>query len=175
MKARFKLDTLYKFILQFAERYHQAKSKLEEEARQSSIFIKYKISTTYDEYKKSGKLLIQSKRGGAYCYMTPQEICSDEALISHLHPIDVSIVTKLQLEAGRNTNTSSIVKQWFSTEKGETMYLIYDSLSDEHQEVCESELIDATHLITRLSVQDCMSIGFGMGVEHSKRIANIAK
>jgi len=173
--SRFKFDNLTKFVLRFAEQYHQTKSKLEQEARQSSIYVKYKISSTYEEYTKSGKLLIQSKRGGAYCYMTPTEICADTEILSQIHPIDVNIITKLQFEVGQKTDTSQVVKQWFSDERGETIYLIYNSLSEEHHEMSESELLDASHVISRLSAQDCMSIGFGLGVQHSNRIAGIAE
>ena len=53
--------------------------------------------------------------------------------------------------------------------------MIYDSLGDKHQELCESELLDAVHIVSRLSAQDCMSIGFDLGVQHNKRVAEIAK
>jgi hypothetical protein len=174
MIHKLKFDRLTKFILRFAELYHRVKSGLEEEAQASSIYIKYKISTTYEEYKHSGKLLIQSKRGGAYCYMTPAEICADQKIISQIHPIDVNIVTRLHLGAKEKMNTSYIMKQWFSTKKGETIYVICDSSQDSCVEIAESTLLNATHIINCLSVKDCMAIGFGLGVQHSKRITALA-
>lgn len=168
-----KFNSAYQFIFQLSERIRLVRSKLEEESKSSSILVKYKIATSYDDYKRTGKLLLQSKRGGAYCYMTPEQLCCDEKLISSMHPLDVAIVTKLQLEEEEAVSTSHIVKQWASAEHGETVYLIYNSFSDEHITVRESELIDLPNIVQRLSVKDCMSIGFGMGVKHSKRVAEL--
>lgn len=171
----FKYANLPKFILNFAEIYHQAKIRATRESQASTLYIKYKINSSYEEYQKTGKLLVQSKKGGAYVYMSPSEICSDESIISQLHPIDVSVVTKLQLESGERTENHRIIKRWYCEERSEEIYLLYDTANEISLELSETDILDSYHIINRLTAKDCMSIGFDLGVKHRKHYVDVAE
>ena len=171
---KIKLD-ITNFFAWAARQYFIVQKNLEQDARNSEIQIKYKIMSSHEEYVQTGKLLIQSRQGSAYLNMTPEEVYEDKFLMSHLHPMDVSLITKLFLDT-KNTNNDfqryQILKQEFSGKEGRVTYTIYDPQNESTLKVDGDELLESQEILKRLSGIDGMSLGFDMGVKHIKSLSS---
>ncbi len=169
------LNNLSKFVGNITTHYHETRQKINSgELYQDLHLVKYKIVGSYDEYVKTGKLLVQSKRGSAYAYFTPNEIIEDETILSHLHPIDATIIAKLINEGeAQDKNiqpTAKITKQYFSEEKNTYIYEIQQTDSDELVKLTQIDILDNPHLIEQLNSRDAMSIGCQMGLDSARKI-----
>ena len=169
------LNNLSKFVDNITHQYQQTRQKRSSgELYQDLHLVKYKIVGNYDEYVKAGKLLVQSKRGSAYAYFTPNEILEDEKILSHLHPVDAIIVAKLLNEGGSQGQTvkpkAKIAKQYFSEEKQTYIYEIEQSDSDALIQVTQLDILDNPHLVEQLNSRDAMSIGCQLGMDSARKI-----
>lgn len=167
------LESLSKYILWFAEHYHKAKSQIEEDAKHALVDVKYKISNTFEEYCRKGKLLIQSRQGGAYSYMTPAEICADQHILGHMHPLDVNTVTKLHahemLRAVDPAKHFRLMRQRYSDDGRLHIYTLYDPIDEYTFDLTEEELLDSPYFLENLKSGDGVSIGFNLGMNHHQR------
>lgn len=174
-----KFDNLGKFVLWFAEQYHKVKSIQERQIESSEVRVKYKIACTYEDYQKSGKIVIQAKSSPVYSYLTPQEVYSDVEIMASLHPLDASTITKLHFESN-TTSANDLVRikytidrQYYSNDLNELVYLIRDMVSDTVHELSESKLLNNINVLEGLSAKDSMSIGFAMGTDHQKKVSKL--
>ena len=132
--------------------------------------LKYKIGNSYANYKLSGKIQVQSRKGSAYLLMTPEKIVADNDIISYFHPIDACIITKLSLK-----------------EKTAQKYSIdfTDDINDlVHVEVIETgdirvmnyiDLFKNKNIILGVSNEEAFSLGSKHHEIHLKRIAKIKR
>ena len=170
-----KLNKVGEALSQFTKQYKKIRGKKADGTLyQDAHLIKYKIVGNYDEYMKTGKLLIQSRRGSAYVYYTPNEILADEKILGHLHPLDAIIVSKLFNEKQSQDNkinpAASITKQYFSEDKQTYIYEIQKSNCEDIIKVSQFDILDNPHLVEQLSSRDAMSIGCQMGMDNARKI-----
>jgi hypothetical protein len=168
------LENVVKSFLYIFHAYGHVKEQREEAFQKSALQIKYKISSTSEEYRLTGKLLIQSREGSAYVTLTPNEICGDRFILSHLHPLDVMTITKL---ASEKENKSSrigssprfkILKQTFSEKAQLTVYTLYDFYKDTTFEISEEALVESKEIQDVMAGNDGIAVGFSLGVNHIK-------
>jgi len=168
------LKILTNLVSNFSRKYQVArKNKLSGQRYKDLHIVKYKIVNDYDDYIKTGKLTIQSKRGSAFAHFTPQEVIEDEKILSHLHPIDATIIAKLVNEETQTAPVeceAKIVKQYFAEDKQTYVYEIQKNNVDELVRVTQFDLIDNPVLIESLSSRDAMSIGCQMGMDTAKKL-----
>ncbi len=166
---------LDKFLLYFGELYHQlrkASSKVPETV--DSHVLKYKIGNSYEDYQKTGKILIQARKGSAYLYLTPQKICEDENIIGHLHPIDASIITKLRVETDsiKISEPKYYIRKQLSSEEG-IIFEIADRATEETFLLKQMDIVSQPDLINNLSGKDAMSVGMAYGESYAQKISSL--
>jgi hypothetical protein len=135
----------------------------------NQYYIKYKISSSYEDYQLTGKIVIQSKKGGAYSHKTPHQIYQDAEIMTYLHPIDAGIIAGLcsGIDQAKQKNNAIIkyrlIKQ--AEENGEVIYLFETIETGELLNVPESVLYERADFLSYLDQKDCLPIGFEMGIK----------
>lgn len=156
----------------FTEKNSLIKARKQQHLDNSRLEIKYKIGSDYDHYLKTRKVLIQSRTGPLYCYMTPKDVIDDQSIIGFMHPIDACAITKLCAESlPQNKHALEITREYIDKESNQYRYVLASHLNiGEIYDVSEEELYERYDLIEKLSAKASLSLGFKMGAEHTKKI-----
>ncbi len=174
MKSLATINKLGNFFSRFIEVYQKQKSV---QCDGNTHQLKYKIASSYEDYRKSGKVLIQARRGSAYIQLTPSEVLKNVDLLSFLHPIDASIITKLYHESSAEVHgTSAIAEFKYMGEElsKETPHIkVLNKATDTIETICLESFIKHANLLNKFNAEDSMKIGWLLGSIHEKHISKL--
>ena len=156
-------EVMPKYILWFAEQYHQLKSQM---TKSKNNRFKYKVVTTKQEYFSCGKIVLSflDNVGETLPPLTPKEILADTQLMSGLHPLDAASIAILS----QDQTSCSITGYQRSNEDGEWRFSILHKNGKSEYKTASEISLDKS-LIKKLNGLDAHRIGFATAEEQHDR------
>ena len=170
------LHNYQRFLVWFGETYHAFKSR-KPISNNNELIIKYKIGNSFPDYRKTGKILVQSRKGAAYAYYTPKQIYNDPSLIGGFHPIDAATITNLYLNPEKKLNPEvkanaeqlfRVSKVYHCKTKKQYIYEIENISNHEISAFTLSELQGQHEILNNLIPTEALQVGFHIGAEYMK-------